>query len=259
MNRTLFICISLIGLYLSSSAQVGFVQEGMASYYGDEFEGKITASGERYSQRKATAAHVSIPFGALVRITNLENGKTAIVRINDRGPFVSGRIIDVTRSVAQRLDMVKKGLAKVRIEVIDSSSKLSVPQTGKFKASQRPPSARKSSKQGAKGKAHVSSGSPVVPVKGSGVKDGKFYNLFVTTKPLNGYGVQIGSFAELSNLLNLAARIGNKYGKGLAVKQSGSDRITYKLMVTGFRSRSEAEKFKQKNGAAFPGCFIVKF
>lgn len=95
-----------------------FVEIGIASYYGSEFKGKKTASGERFDPNKLTAAHPTLPFNTYVRVTNLENGRSVIVRINDRGPFKKKRIIDVSNRAAEILDMVGKGTAKVKVEVV---------------------------------------------------------------------------------------------------------------------------------------------
>jgi len=93
--------------------------EGVASYYADEFHGKRTSNGEIYDMNDLTAAHRTFPFGTKVRITNLENGKTVLVRVNDRGPFHEGRIIDLSLGAATELDLVKIGTARVRIEVLE--------------------------------------------------------------------------------------------------------------------------------------------
>ena len=91
---------------------------GIASYYGDEFRGRVTASGERYDPNKLTAAHRSYPLGTRVRVTNLDNGRTVVVRINDRGPYKAGRIIDLSARAARELDLLADGTAKVRVQVI---------------------------------------------------------------------------------------------------------------------------------------------
>jgi rare lipoprotein A len=96
------------------------VEEGMASYYAEAFHGKKTASGELYDMNQLTAASVSLPFGKKVRVTNLENGKSTVLTINDRMPKNSkGRIIDVSLSAAKALDMVRTGLAKVKVEILE--------------------------------------------------------------------------------------------------------------------------------------------
>jgi rare lipoprotein A len=92
------------------------METGMASWYGPGFHGKTTASGEIFNQDKFTAAHPSLPWGSRVKVTNLANGKSVDVRINDRGPFAKGRIIDVSRAAARALGMVESGVATVEVE-----------------------------------------------------------------------------------------------------------------------------------------------
>ena len=93
----------------------GFVQVGIASWYGPGFHGSRTASGEVYNMYRFTAAHKTLPLGTYVKVINLENGRSVIVKINDRGPFVPGRIIDLSYAAAKKLGMLKKGTAKVKI------------------------------------------------------------------------------------------------------------------------------------------------
>lgn len=96
-----------------------FRQVGYASYYSDRFHGRRTASGERYHVRKLTAAHRRLPFGTLVRVRVLKTGASVKVRINDRGPFVKGRIIDLSRAAAKELGMLRTGVAKVEVRIIE--------------------------------------------------------------------------------------------------------------------------------------------
>ena len=90
-------------------------ETGMASYYSETYNGKKTANGEIYNSSDYTAAHKTLPFGTKVKVTNLSNGKTVKVRVNDRGPYVSGRIIDLTRTAARKIEMVNTGVVKVKI------------------------------------------------------------------------------------------------------------------------------------------------
>ncbi len=94
-------------------------QKGKASYYSRSFQGKPTASGEPFDQNELVAAHKTLPFDTRVRVTNLENGKKVTVRINDRGPYKPGRIIDLSRVAANRIDLLDDGVAPVRIETLD--------------------------------------------------------------------------------------------------------------------------------------------
>ncbi len=99
-------------------AHIGFVEYGRASWYGKDFHGKKTSNGEIYDMYARTAAHKTLPMGIMVRVTNLENGKVLKARINDRGPFVQGRIIDLSYTLAKELDIVRPGTAQVRVEAL---------------------------------------------------------------------------------------------------------------------------------------------
>jgi len=93
-------------------------ERGVASYYGEKYQSRPTASGEPFDWHQLTAAHPSLPFGTLVKVTNLENNRSVTVRVNDRGPFVAGRVIDLSQSAAEQLQMIQKGLARVQIEAV---------------------------------------------------------------------------------------------------------------------------------------------
>lgn len=95
-----------------------FYQKGKASWYGPGFNGKKTASGEIFNMNKLTAAHRTLDFGTLVRVTNLNNNKSVIVRINDRGPFKKGRVIDLSKKAALAIDMIKDGVIPVKVELV---------------------------------------------------------------------------------------------------------------------------------------------
>ena len=123
-----FICLSFFGISLLTdcvavspvlSKQHPHTQIGVASYLSHRFHGLKTASGEVYNQNKLTAAHRSYPLGTQVRVTNLKNGRRITLRINDRGPYAKGRVMDVSLRAAKELGFVRQGLTRVKIEVID--------------------------------------------------------------------------------------------------------------------------------------------
>jgi rare lipoprotein A len=113
-----FIPFNVFAQTAAGGAEI-FRQEGIASWYGREFEGRPTASGEIYDSSQFTAAHPSLPFGTILTVTNQHNNKRVTVRVNDRGPFVPARIIDVSRAAAEQLDMVLTGTAPVIVESLE--------------------------------------------------------------------------------------------------------------------------------------------
>jgi rare lipoprotein A len=105
-----------------SDTAVVWSQRGKAAWYGPGFEGRKTASGERFDSRKFTAAHKTLPFGSVVRVTNLGNGLSVTVRVNDRGPFNKNRIIDLSRAAARVIELDKSGVADVVVDMLRESA-----------------------------------------------------------------------------------------------------------------------------------------
>ncbi|WP_434035841.1 septal ring lytic transglycosylase RlpA family protein [Formosa sp. 4Alg 33] len=118
--------ISILCIALSS--QFALAQTtGVASYYSNTFHGENTASGEKYNKDYLTAAHPTLPFDTLVIVTNLTNGESVVVRVNDRGPHTKSRIIDVSEAAAKKLDLINQGVAEVKLEVLDDYFIKSIP------------------------------------------------------------------------------------------------------------------------------------
>lgn len=127
-SKTIFLLvISVLFLFLTSCGVTRrtapekkgeIIGSGIASWYGPNFHGKITANGEKYNMNDYTAAHKTLPFNTVLRVDNVENGKSVIVRINDRGPYVANRIIDLSRRAAEDIDMIGAGTASVRLMVV---------------------------------------------------------------------------------------------------------------------------------------------
>jgi rare lipoprotein A len=103
----------------NTSGKVLLTLEGLVSYYAHDFHGKQTSNGETFDMNALTAAHRTFPFGTKVRVTSLENSKTVIVRVNDRGPFKEGRIMDLSMGAAKEIDLILNGTARVRLEVLE--------------------------------------------------------------------------------------------------------------------------------------------
>jgi rare lipoprotein A len=217
-------------LFNNSYAQ-SFKQTGIASFYADKFEGRTTANGEKYRHSKLTAAHKTLPFGTIVRVKNLENDKEVTVRVNDRGPFVEGRIIDLSKSAAEKLDFINKGIVKVEIISVQDSEPTKTP----YSTLDRPPE-------------------EIVPANKS------YYSLSVTKQRVQGFGVQIGSFKEMVNLVELADNLRGSYKNNVYTQVVDIKGVkNYKLIVGNVKNRDKADKLRQKVVKSYPDCFVIKF
>lgn len=117
LTRRLSILVILV-LFLAAGTIYPEVEDGLASWYGGKFHGRLTANGETFDTNELTAAHKTLPFGTLVKVTHVADGRSVVVRINDRGPFVEGRIIDLSRAAADAIGLTARGVAPVRVEIV---------------------------------------------------------------------------------------------------------------------------------------------
>lgn len=223
--KKVLLSILLSSIFLYSAAQT---QSGKASFYADKFEGRSTASGEKYKHNKLTGAHKTLPFGTKVRVTNIANNQTVEVVINDRGPYVDGRIIDLSRSAAEKLGFINIGLADVKLEVVDAGD--------------------------GKGKTLP------VPIERVSVEEKEFYDLSISRFDPKGFGVQIGTYQELVNLMRLAENLKNSYKKRVSVQVKILNGVKYYSLIIGqFSSREKASGFQGDLRKKFPDAFIVEF
>lgn len=214
--------------FISWSTAYGQVQTGKASFYADKFEGRPTASGERYKHAKLTAAHRTLPFGTLVKVTNLFNNRSVEVKINDRGPFVKGRIIDLSKAAARQLGFLNAGLTEVKLEVVD-------PGNGK-------------------------GGSQIKTSDYKVADEPEFYDFNVEKVKPKGFGVQIGSYQELVNLVRLSQNLKSSYRKEVTVQVKVlNDVKVYNIILGRFPSGTKAEQFKSILIKKYPGAFTFDF
>lgn len=224
--------LGLLVIFISSGSLFAqsYAQEGIASFYADKFEGRKTASGDKYKHSRLTAAHRTLPFGTILKVTNLDNQKSVQVKINDRGPFVEGRIIDLSKSAAKILDFVNKGLVKVKIEVVNAGD-------GKGNSYSTNPSGYSEYRE-----------------------EKEFYDFNITRINPSGYGVQIGNFKEMVNLVRLADNLKASYRKKVIVRVSiVKEEKYYKIIIGDESSRQKAGNIKKKLQKRYPDCFIVNF
>ncbi|MDQ7918624.1 septal ring lytic transglycosylase RlpA family protein [Mesonia sp. MT50] len=248
MQKYLFACIFLLFTAFSFAQ----VQTGKASFYADKFEGRRTASGVKYHHNKATAAHRHLPFGTKVRVTNLANNKTTVVEINDRGPFVSGRIIDLSKSSAKKLGYLGMGVTDVAIEVIGGDSDAIADVSTPADIDNGEPTTSNVSTNPEPNANPDASVAQVEPLE--------FYELNINRVEPDWFGIQIGSFQELTNLIRLADNLKGSYQKDVIVQVKVIQDIkVYTLVVGKFKTRDKAEKFKTEVSKRYPESFIVDF
>ena len=191
--------------YYPTKVRVGETFYGISSWYGPDFDGKATSSGEIYDMHALTAAHKTLPMNTIVKVTNRDNGKSVIVRINDRGPFVGTRIIDLSNKAAHQIDMVKKGTANVKLEVMG------------FKD-------QKAADRGAKGT----------------TKRVERKSLGYDT-----YALQIGSFSQIDGALKTQEKYDGYRGYHTIIKDTEyNNKRVFRVWLSGFKSESEARDFK---------------
>lgn len=198
----------------------GFTQDGIASWYGQKFHGRKTSNGETYNMEAMTAAHKLLPFGTYVEVANRDNGKKTVVRINDRGPFVDGRIIDLSKAAARKINMLGTGTAKVHIQAIGYAE---------------------DGPKSAPGQA------PTNVAKSSPPQFGPFT-------------VQVGAFSQESNAWRLAAKLRVHNPQVQVVKFDRGDQIFYRVRVGKEKELANAQKLqKNLRSEGFNNAFVVAF
>lgn len=221
-----FLSCFFIHFAMNVNAQSNYVKVGIASFYADKFEGRQTANGEIYYHAKKTAAHKTLPFGSIVKVTNLENNKFVVVRVNDRGPFIANRIIDLSKSAAQDLGFVQTGLTKVRIELIASTEDLPDEES----------------------------------IVAQNQKSAEYYKLNIETVSPKGKGVQVASYNNDENVFRLAEELENKYNEAIYIEIATiKKQKVYRVIVGNYNSDYQVNTLKDKLSKDFPGCFIVTF
>ena len=193
--------------YIANSQQV---LNGKAIFYADKYNGKPTASGEIFYQTQLTAAHPSLAFNTLVKVINTQNNKSVIVIINDRMPAGKGRIIQLSKAAAQKIDMVDLGEVKVKVEVLGDKSLM---YSGKqFDVSEK----------------------------------GFILEMKIPTIPLAGYGIQVASLSDMGNLYKSLSELSVDWGNNLLVYVDNTTTSTpkYKLIIGPFESKAKAASYQ---------------
>jgi rare lipoprotein A len=197
------------GRWYHPAEQPGYDETGQASWYGDQHHGRPTATGELFDQYALTAAHKTLPLPGLVEVTNLANGRSVVVRINDRGPFVDGRIIDLSRGAADALGMLQQGVGEVRVRYVGPAPRLGSAQPLSYAATVAP--------------------APPAPGPTAPSESGSYW-------------IQAGSFAERGNARRLADRLGER---AIVDRVQQGDSVLYRVLIGPWPDPNAAEQARQ--------------
>lgn len=224
--------------YYPTTVNVGDTASGTASWYGPNFHGKKTSNGETYNMNAMTAAHKTLPMNTMVRVTNLNNNRQAVVRINDRGPFVAGRIIDLSKAAANQISMLGTGTAPVKLEIVGFSGQTTA-------------SVNNTKSTGVYSGTGVSGG--VITKNQAKTTQNKIIDSFSGGV----FMVQIGAFKNGAGANSFRAKNDGVMGYKSVVRTFEIDGDTiYRVFLTGFRSEAEARDFI--DAKHFGGAFIVR-
>jgi rare lipoprotein A len=244
----LFTCIIFSNLSLLFS-QEGVVLNGQASYYHDKFDGRMTASGEVFDQDGMTCAHKTLDFGTILKVTNLENNLSVTVRVNDRGPFVEGRIVDLTKAAAQKIGLYEMGVCNAKVEIISGTDQI---------ASQPTPQSNEPVGTTTVILPKEPSTKPVVVNEPVDFKSFT-YRISVNKDSISGFTIQLGAFTKIENTFKLAEELHSKgFNETFLYKSVTNGNEYYRILYGDFLSGASAKLFQsQLLDAGYKGILVV--
>ncbi len=274
----------LFMVFFCASAQLSAQQFGVASYYSDTFHGRKTASGELYNKNSLTGAHKTLPFGTVVRVTRVDNNQSVEIRINDRGPGVKGRIVDVSRAAAEALGIVQTGTASVKLDVLGQKAiapivsrtkpveveeyvapksikpvvKEAVKEAIKettvvnakpaVKATPKPAPKVAAPKVATPEPRKTVSTTTAKRVKAKDYKNFDLYKVQILRPERKGFGVQVATFTQYENVMKQVAELQEKWFNNILVSvEEGKDKKPmYKILLGPFPDRKIAKSYEKE-------------
>ncbi len=263
MRQTFFAFASLFALTLLTSFAIQKEEYGKAGYYADSLHGRKTASGEKYDKFEYTCAHKTLAFGTKVRVTRLDNKKSVVVRVNDRGPFVEGYVTDLSRAAAEEIGLIKVGVTRVKLEIVEAASTARVAaetdgntklllNKGTTKAKSLTAPAQYSNELQPAGRKGAGS---------SGRLPSELYSIDLQKTRKEGYGVQVTTLYDADNVLPVIKKLQIDWPSKVLVnleRDEAYNKNTYRVIIGPFSDKKTAE-VQQKAAAkkGNKGCFVV--
>jgi rare lipoprotein A len=229
------------GRWYVPTPEPGYSETGIASWYGPQFHGQRTANGEIFDQEALTAAHPTLPIPSLVQVTNLENGREVIVRVNDRGPFVGERLIDLSRRAAEVLDFEDAGHARVHVRYLGPAPRR-VNADGSPAPASPPSTVPPAAEEGPRSLLPPSSAPARMELAGPpDASVSATRTAHATPAPLDGYYVQVGAFSDLTNAHRVRDAVGAAGPVVVDVRRNASGLELFRVRVGPWRSVEEAD------------------
>jgi peptidoglycan lytic transglycosylase len=222
--------------YTPMTGDAPFRERGLASWYGRKFHGRLTASGETYDMYAMTAAHPTLPLPSYARVTSLASGRSVVVRVNDRGPFLHGRIIDLSYAAAHRIGIAQNGSGEVEVQAVLPAAIAQSPQASQPPLPPVASAAAVTTPLAPPASVQAAAGNPDAPPVAS---------------VLGGYSVQLGAFANFANAQAFLAHAQNQLATlpvEAKIRQAGG---LYRVYIGPYPARSEAERFGERITQAF--------
>ncbi|MEM9886874.1 MAG: septal ring lytic transglycosylase RlpA family protein [Bacteroidota bacterium] len=271
----------LFSLFLTASMTAQ--EYGRASFYADSFQGLKTASGELYNKNEMTASHNTFPFGTMVKVTRLDNKKSVVVRINDRGPFIKGRITDLSRKAAQQLDIISSGEVQVKLDIVGQGKAVtvannknatpkgvstkpttttsapsttnrpavyndsSVPKPVTEKTVARPVTTSKTTMTEKGASTETSAGIAEAKMVRGNYKKYGLYKIQLMQPEKKGFGVQVASYSSYDNVMKQIADLQAKWFDDILVniEPTADGSSSYKVILGQFETEAAAENYKK--------------
>jgi len=284
MYRTIILLAGIIALNtaftftLAAQSKKTTAEYGKCGYYADNLHGRKTSSGEKYDKSLLTCAHKTLAFGTKIRVTRLDNKKSVIVRVNDRGPYMDGYVVDLSRKAAEKIGLIRDGVTRVKIEVMDSQqaakaiavSNRSTPETDPAPATYSVPATKSSAKvQAAKTVVPATYSTaakslaltPATAMADNAAQASEMYQISLKPVAKSGFGLQVSSLNSSENLFKEVSKLQATWpGKVVVNHEEMKDlgTVTFKLILGPYATRKAAEaQIRKASSKGYKSAFVV--
>lgn len=271
----IFLCAFIAFSFLFTPTAFGQskkVEYGKCGYYSDALQGRKTSSGEKYDKNAYTCAHKSLPYGTRVRVTRMDNKKSVLVRVNDRGPYIEGYVVDVSRKAANAIGLIRDGVTRVKVEVVEAVDEANLASSsrdddeellelnqhtrllGRQQDDEESPAQYGPTIKNKK----VSASRRTALRPGEEAAGPELYGITITSPDREGFAIQAASLADTENMFAEAAKLQRYYPDLVLFSFDPLAKVPYKLLVGPFQTRSAADRrVREVTAKGYKGAFVI--